>query len=35
MNPDHAKDILAAGEQRARLVAQRTMNEVHTAMALG
>jgi tryptophanyl-tRNA synthetase len=32
---DEVKDILADGETRARARAQQTMNEVHSAMAIG
>jgi hypothetical protein len=32
---DDVKGILADGENRARAVARRTMEEVHTAMKLG
>lgn len=34
-NIDEVKDILADGEQRARKVAEETMNEVHSKMKLG
>lgn len=34
-SPDEVKDILRDGEKRARVRAESTMNEVHTAMGLG
>lgn len=33
--PEKLKEILKDGEDRARLIAQKTMSEVHEAMKIG